>query len=169
MFRYRAQDDQEANAGNTSGHQDGIAQAYARSHQRNRAWIARVLKGHLNYFAVSGNDPSLWCFFNQVRQHWLRTLKRRSQKAFLNWEKYTGSSIVSFPPIRVLHPNPSTASTPEPEGGATCVSSARVDLRRGRGEISVPTATPAQVIALYTSHDMILHCFQRFRQNEKVG
>ncbi|MGH1483631.1 MAG: hypothetical protein ACRBM6_33910 [Geminicoccales bacterium] len=33
------------------------------------AWIARVLKGHLNYFAVSGNDPSLWWFFNQVRQH----------------------------------------------------------------------------------------------------
>jgi hypothetical protein len=24
------------------------------------AWVYSVLKGHLNYFAVSGNDPSLW-------------------------------------------------------------------------------------------------------------
>src|SRR6267143_7204039 len=36
-----------------------------------------------------------------------------------------------------------TASTPEPEGGARCVSSARRDLCRGRGEILVPTATIA--------------------------
>src|ERR1700726_4615420 len=34
-----------------------------------------------------------------------------------------------------------TASTPEPEGGARCVSSARRDLCGGRGEILVPTAT----------------------------
>src|ERR1700694_2743845 len=34
-----------------------------------------------------------------------------------------------------------TALTPEPEGGARCVSSARRDLRGGRGEILVPTAT----------------------------
>src|ERR1700730_18193947 len=36
---------------------------------------------------------------------------------------------------------PVTASTPEPEGGARCVSSARRDLCGGRGEILVPTAT----------------------------
>jgi hypothetical protein len=34
-----------------------------------------------------------------------------------------------------------TASTPEPEGGARCVSSARRYLCGGRGEILVPTAT----------------------------
>ncbi len=34
-----------------------------------------------------------------------------------------------------------TASAPKPEGGARCVSSARRDLRRGRGVILVPTAT----------------------------
>src|ERR1700724_2489211 len=36
---------------------------------------------------------------------------------------------------------PVTASTPEPEGRARCVSSARRDLCGGRGEILVPTAT----------------------------
>jgi hypothetical protein len=26
------------------------------------AWVKQMLKGHLNYFAVSGNHPSLWWF-----------------------------------------------------------------------------------------------------------
>ncbi len=70
------------------------------------AWVARVLRGHLNYFAVSGNDPSLWWFFKEVRWRWLKTLKRRSQKAFLNWERFTSLTDQFFPPIRVLHPLP---------------------------------------------------------------
>jgi len=69
-------------------------------------WVERVLKGHLNYFAVSGNDPSLWWFFAQVRWYWLRTLRRRSQRAFLNWEKYTRLVGRFFPAIRILHPLP---------------------------------------------------------------
>jgi group II intron reverse transcriptase/maturase len=70
------------------------------------AWVERVLKGHLNYFAVSGNDPSLWWFFNEVRWRWRKTLKRRSQKAFLNWERFTSLTDRYFPPIRVRHPLP---------------------------------------------------------------
>ena len=70
------------------------------------AWVERVLKGHLNYFAVSGNDPSLWWFFNEVRWRWLKTLKRRSQKAFLNWDRFTSLTDRYFPPIRVRHPLP---------------------------------------------------------------
>ena len=48
------------------------------------AWVKQMLQGHLNYFAVSGNDPSLWWFFNEVRWRWLKSLKRRSQKALLS-------------------------------------------------------------------------------------
>ncbi len=70
------------------------------------AWVKRVLQGHLNYFAVSGNDPRLWWFFNQVRWYWLRMLRRRSQRAFLNWEKYTRLVGRFFPAIRILHPLP---------------------------------------------------------------
>ena len=29
------------------------------------AWVKQMLQGHLNYFAVSGNDPSLWWFFKR--------------------------------------------------------------------------------------------------------
>jgi RNA-directed DNA polymerase len=70
------------------------------------AWVKQMLQGHLNYFAVSGNDPSLWCFSNEVRKRWLRSLRRRSQKAFLSWEKFTLIVGRFFPPIRILHPLP---------------------------------------------------------------
>ena len=46
-------------------------------------WVWQMLNGHLNYFAVSGNDKSLWWFCNEVRWRWLKSLKRRSQRARL--------------------------------------------------------------------------------------
>ena len=70
------------------------------------AWVKQMLQGHLNYFAVSGNDPSLWWFFNEVRWLWLKSLRRRSQNARLSWEKFTRLVDRFFPPIRVLHPMP---------------------------------------------------------------
>src|SRR5215471_1479380 len=51
------------------------------------AWVKQMLQGHLNYYAVSGNHPSMWWFCNQVRGLWLKTLRRRSQKANLSWER----------------------------------------------------------------------------------
>jgi RNA-directed DNA polymerase len=35
------------------------------------AWMKRILQGHLNYVAVSGNHPSPGWFFNKVRRLWL--------------------------------------------------------------------------------------------------
>jgi RNA-directed DNA polymerase len=70
------------------------------------AWLNSLLKGHLNYFAVSGNSPSLWWFFNEVRWLWLRSLRRRSQKAFLNGKKFIRLTGRFFPPIKILHPLP---------------------------------------------------------------
>ena len=69
-------------------------------------WVSQMLKGHLNYFAVSGNDPSLWWFFNEVRWRWLKSLKRRSQKAFLHWDEFIRLTDRFFPSIRILHPLP---------------------------------------------------------------
>jgi group II intron reverse transcriptase/maturase len=70
------------------------------------AWLTQMLKGHLNYYAVSGNSPSLWWYFNEVRWRWLKSLKRRSQRAFMSWEKFTSSTDRFFPSIRILHPLP---------------------------------------------------------------
>ena len=70
------------------------------------AWLNRMLKGHLNYYAVSGNSPSLWWYFNEVRWRWLKSLKRRSQRAFMSWEKFTSITDRFSPSIRILHPLP---------------------------------------------------------------
>jgi RNA-directed DNA polymerase len=70
------------------------------------AWVKQMLQGHLNYFAVSGNDKSLWWFFNEVIWLWLKSLRRRSQNARLSWEKFTRLVDRFFPPIKVLHPLP---------------------------------------------------------------
>jgi len=70
------------------------------------AWVKQMLKGHLNYYAVSGNHPSMWWFCNQVRWLWLKTLQRRSQKADLSWERFVSLVGRFFPPIKTLHPLP---------------------------------------------------------------
>jgi RNA-directed DNA polymerase len=70
------------------------------------AWVKQMLKGHLNYFAVSGNYPSLWWFFDQVKRLWLASLMRRSQTPRLSWERFIRLVARFFPPIRTLHPLP---------------------------------------------------------------
>ena len=69
-------------------------------------WVQQMLQGHLNYYAVSGNHPSMWWFCNQVRWLWLKALRRRSQNARLSWERFTRLVDRFFPPIKVLHPLP---------------------------------------------------------------
>jgi RNA-directed DNA polymerase len=61
------------------------------------AWLNQMLKGYLNYYAVSGNSPSLWWYFNDVRWRWLKSLKRRSQRAFMSWKKFTSVTDPFFP------------------------------------------------------------------------
>ena len=35
-------------------------------------WLASVLRGHYNYYAVPGNIEALRAFRNQATRHWLR-------------------------------------------------------------------------------------------------
>ena len=69
-------------------------------------WLTKVLQGHVNYFSVSGNSPSIWLFFNEVRYLWIKSLRRRSQKAYINWDKFLRITNRYFPRIRLLHPHP---------------------------------------------------------------
>jgi RNA-directed DNA polymerase len=73
---------------------------------RTGAWVSQMLKGHLNYYAVPGNDPSLRWFVAEVRWRWLKILKRRSQHAFLHWDEFTRMTDRFIPPMRILHPQP---------------------------------------------------------------
>jgi len=65
-----------------------------------------MLNGYLNYFAVPGNDKSLWWFCNEIRWRWLKTLRRRSQTARFDWDRFVRITNRFFPPIRVRHPMP---------------------------------------------------------------
>ncbi len=69
-------------------------------------WVTKVLQGHVNYFSVSGNSPSLWLFYNEVRTLWIKSLRRRSQKGFISWEKFLCLTNRYFPRIRLIHPHP---------------------------------------------------------------
>ena len=43
-------------------------------------WLASVLRGHYNYYAVPGNSDAIQAFRNQATRHWYQALRRRSQR-----------------------------------------------------------------------------------------
>ncbi len=70
------------------------------------AWLNKMLIGHLNYYAVPLNARSVTWFFSRVRDLWWRSLKRRSQRALVNWDKIKRLVNRFFPPIKIVHPLP---------------------------------------------------------------
>jgi RNA-directed DNA polymerase len=71
------------------------------------AWLQRVVRGYFNYHAIPGNRYSLDTFRTQVIRHWLRALRRRSQKHRLNWARFAKLVTRWIPRARILHPYPS--------------------------------------------------------------
>jgi len=70
------------------------------------AWLRRVVRGYFNYHAIPGNRYTLDVFRTQVIRHWLRALRRRSQKHRLNWARFAKLVIRWIPRARILHPYP---------------------------------------------------------------
>jgi group II intron reverse transcriptase/maturase len=69
-------------------------------------WLARVLQGHYNYYAVPDNIEALRAFREGLIRHWLRSLRRRSQKSRLSWERMGRLAVRWLPQPRILHPWP---------------------------------------------------------------
>jgi RNA-directed DNA polymerase len=72
----------------------------------NGRWLAAVLRGYFAYFAVPGNGASLSAFRQQVKERWLRALRRRSQQRHLTWSGVQSYVDRHLPVPRVLHPWP---------------------------------------------------------------
>jgi RNA-directed DNA polymerase len=53
------------------------------------AALGRRLRGHFNYFGVSGNFRSLLRLVEATKRAWYKWLCRRSQRKRLNWERFT--------------------------------------------------------------------------------
>jgi RNA-directed DNA polymerase len=69
-------------------------------------WLASVLRGHYNYYAVPDNSEALRAFRRQAVWHWLRALRRRSQRTTMTWERMSRLADRWLPLPRVLHPWP---------------------------------------------------------------
>ena len=50
-------------------------------------WLASVLAGHYRYYGVPDNIRALHAFREAVIRHWLRALRRRSQRSRMPWER----------------------------------------------------------------------------------
>ena len=59
------------------------------SMEEQHAALYRRLRGHFNYFGVSGNYPSLMLLVEATKRAWYKWLCRRSQRKRLNWERFT--------------------------------------------------------------------------------
>src|SRR5215472_2942295 len=69
-------------------------------------WLASVVRGHLAYYAVPWNTDAIGAFCTQVNRLWLRTLRRRSQRTKVTWERMNRLIRRWLPRPQVLHPYP---------------------------------------------------------------
>ena len=69
-------------------------------------WLASVLNGHMAYYAVPGNIHAVAAFRRQVIRYWRHTLRRRSQKTRITWERMNRIAARWLPRVRIKHPYP---------------------------------------------------------------
>jgi hypothetical protein len=70
-------------------------------------WLRQVVRGYFNYHAVPTNAHALAIFRHHVTDLWRRTLRRRSQKGRMTWERMTQLVSGWLPEPIILHPWPS--------------------------------------------------------------
>ena len=69
-------------------------------------WLKAVVTGFFAYHAVPTNSRALGAFRCHVTDLWRRTLRRRSQKDAMTWERMAKIAAYWLPAPRVLHPWP---------------------------------------------------------------
>ena len=70
------------------------------------SWLRSVVGGHLRYYGVPTNSRALRLFRLRVGRLWYRSMRRRSQKTRLTWERMSRLLDHWLPPPRVCHPYP---------------------------------------------------------------
>ena len=70
-------------------------------------WLRLVVAGHNRYYGVPANLRSLSAFRFHVGRAWYRTLRRRSQKTRLTWERMRRLMNLWLPRPALHHPYPS--------------------------------------------------------------
>jgi group II intron reverse transcriptase/maturase len=70
------------------------------------AWLRSVVGGHIQYYGVPMNLRALSSFRFEVARLWLRTLRRRSQRHRLTWERMRRHIERWLPRAHICHPYP---------------------------------------------------------------
>jgi group II intron reverse transcriptase/maturase len=69
-------------------------------------WLRSVVGGHIRYYGVPSNSRALYHFRFAVGRLWYRSLRRRSQKTRLTWERMRCLIGRWLPPAHICHPYP---------------------------------------------------------------
>lgn len=69
-------------------------------------WLRVVLLGHYRYFGVHYNYPCMSAYRHFVSRLWYKTLRRRSQRHRMNWERMLVHINRWLPRPRIYHPYP---------------------------------------------------------------
>jgi hypothetical protein len=104
-------------------------------------WLARVLSGHYNYYAVPDNIEALSAFLNRSSGAGSNRFGDAARNTGWTGRGCNVSLINGCLYRAFCIPGRSSDSPPSPKAGAQCGSSARWDLRGGRPAMAVPTAT----------------------------
>ena len=68
--------------------------------------LTKIVKGHFQYYGVPRNGPALGVFRQVVGWLWYRSLRRRSQKTRITWERMKQLLSRFLPPATIFHPYP---------------------------------------------------------------
>jgi RNA-directed DNA polymerase len=79
-------------------------------------WLASVLRGHYNYYAVPDNSEALTAFRQAVVRSWHGALRRRSQRSRMTWERMGRLARRWLPPPRVQRPWPTVSFDARTQG-----------------------------------------------------
>jgi RNA-directed DNA polymerase len=69
-------------------------------------WLESVVRGYFQYHAIPGNWKAIAAFRTLVTRLWFRTLRRRSQKTRITWERMHRIAKAWLPAAHILHPWP---------------------------------------------------------------
>ena len=92
--------------------------AWCREHRHDAVrtqWqaLSRKLRGHFEYYGITGNSAHLQRFRFEVTNVWRKWLDRRSQRACMSWERMRKLlERYPLPPPRITHPLLPRAANP---------------------------------------------------------
>ena len=70
------------------------------------AWLKSVVAGHYRYYGVPRNMSMLRVFRERILRYWCRTLRRRSQRHRMTWQRMYQLAIRWLPEPQIMHPYP---------------------------------------------------------------